>query len=68
MYVTLVGLGFSRKYSVPAGSSLATLKERIEDSSLDTFYRRGTVIADDTVLEEEDTIVGMARSQKIDLG
>lgn len=68
MYVTLVGLGFSRKYSIPADSTLATLRERIEDATLDTFYRRGAVISNDVVLDEEDTIVGMARSQKIDLG
>jgi len=68
MYVTLVGLGFSRKYSVPVDSTLAILKERIEDATLDTFYRRGEVISDDAVLSEEDTIVGMAKSQKIDLG
>lgn len=68
MYVTLVGLGFSRKYSVPTGSTLAVLRDRIEDGSIDTFYRRGSVIADDVVLDEEDTLVGMARKQKIDLG
>lgn len=68
MYVEVVGLGFTRKYSVPVGSTIATLKEKIDNTALDTFYMRGEVVDDDTVLEEGDKVVAMERSQKIDLG
>lgn len=68
MYVEVVGLGFTRKYSLPAGSTIATLKEKIDNSALDTFYIQGEVVSDDTVLNEGDRIVAMEASQKIDLG
>lgn len=68
MYVEVVGLGFTRKYSIPAGSTVATLKEKIDNDSLDTFYIKGEVVSDDVVLSEGDKVVAMERSQKIDLG
>ncbi|MDP2365076.1 MAG: hypothetical protein Q8M94_15070 [Ignavibacteria bacterium] len=68
MYVEVIGLGFTRKYSIPAGSTIATLKEKIDNTALDTFYIRGEVVDDDVVLEEGDKIVAKEASQKIDLG
>lgn len=68
MYVEVVGLGFTREYSIPAGSTIATLKEKIDNSALDTFYIRGEVVGEDVVLNEGDKVVAMERSQKIDLG
>lgn len=67
MFITVAGLGFSRKYSVPSGCTLRNLKEKLEEN-FDVFYRNGEPISDDTILNENDTIIAMRSEQKISLG
>jgi hypothetical protein len=70
MIVTVVGLGFSKKFNVKAGSTLEQLAEKInvDMPSINTFYYKGEPMEMDTELEEGMEITAMAKEQKIDLG
>ena len=70
MLVTAVGLGFSKKFNVKAGSTLESLAEKIQEGmpSINTFYIKGEPANMDDELEEGTEVTCMTKEQKIDLG